>query len=227
MKKNFYLTVILFLLALVSCKDEPKKNSEMPTRLKDEVKAEVKKATNQPDTIEEEDSTKQADGRFIADKAEMNAVNVNVSERGEKSLKPMNKNFIVTDKGVGAVKLGADVYRLPKKEEGLYDLLKIVSNGNDGKVCLVYSKKEQIMEVDFNNSTNRITAIRITSPSIKSEDGINQFMNYNSLLKIDKVKKAVGNRDRDEVYDFKVDGVTYELDENITGVKYVSAIVVK
>ena len=43
MKKNFYLTVILFLLALVSCKDEPKKNSEMPTRLKDEVKAEVKK----------------------------------------------------------------------------------------------------------------------------------------------------------------------------------------
>ena len=222
-----YLTVILFLLALVSCKDEPKKNSEMPTRLKDEVKAEVKKATNQPDTIEEEDSTKQSDGRFIADKAEMNAVNVNVSERGEKSLKPMNKNFIVTDKGVGAVKLGADVYRLPKKEEGLYDLLKIVSNGNDGKVCLVYSKKEQIMEVDFNNSTNRITAIRITSPSIKSEDGINQFMNYNSLLKIDKVKKAVGNRDRDEVYDFKVDGVTYELDENITGVKYVSAIVVK
>ena len=191
MKKNFYLTVILFLLALVSCKDEPKKNSEMPTRLKDEVKAEVKKATNQPDTIEEEDSTKQSDGRFIADKAEMNAVNVNVSERGEKSLKPMNKNFI------------------------------------DGKVCLVYSKKEQIMEVDFNNSTNRITAIRITSPSIKSEDGINQFMNYNSLLKIDKVKKAVGNRDRDEVYDFKVDGVTYELDENITGVKYVSAIVVK
>ena len=157
----------------------------------------------------------------------MNAVNVNVSERGEKSLKPMNKNFIVTDKGVGAVKLGADVYRLPKKEEGLYDLLKIVSNGNDGKVCLVYSKKEQIMEVDFNNSTNRITAIRITSPSIKSEDGINQFMNYNSLLKIDKVKKAVGNRDRDEVFDFKVDGVTYELDENITGVKYVSAIVVK
>ena len=83
------------------------------------------------------------------------------------------------------------------------------------------------MEVDFNNSTKRITAIRITSPSIKSEDGINQFMNYNSLLKIDKVKKAVGNRDRDEVYDFKVDGVTYELDENITGVKYVSAIVVK
>ena len=227
MKKNFYLTVILFLLALVSCKDEPKKNSEMPTRLKDEVKAEVKKATNQPDTIEEEDSTKQSDGRFIADKAEMNAVNVNVSERGEKSLKPMNKNFIVTDKGVGAVKLGADVYRLPKKEEGLYDLLKIVSNGNDGKVCLVYSKKEQIMELDFNNSTNRITAIRITSPSIKSEDGINQFMNYNSLLKIDKVKKAVGNRNRDEVFDFKVDGVTYELDENITGVKYVSAIVVK
>ena len=227
MKKNFYLTVILFLLALVSCKDEPKKNSEMPTRLKDEVKAEVKKATNQPDTIEEEDSTKQSDERFIADKAEMNAVNVNVSERGEKSLKPMNKNFIVTDKGVGAVKLGADVYRLPKKEEGLYDLLKIVSNGNDGKVCLVYSKKEQIMEVDFNNSTNRITAIRITSPSIKSEDGINQFMNYNSLLKIDKVKKAVGNRNRDEVFDFKVDGVTYELDENITGVKYVSAIVVK
>ena len=124
MKKNFYLTVILFLLALVSCKDEPKKNSEMPTRLKDEVKAEVKKATNQPDTIEEETFS-----RIDIEFAEPVVFLEFIGLFGEKSLKPMNKNFIVTDKGVGAVKLGADVYRLPKKEEGLYDLLKIVSNG--------------------------------------------------------------------------------------------------
>ena len=41
-----------------------------------------------------------------------------------------------------------------------------------------------------------------------------------------KVNKAIGNKPKDDVYDFVIDGVRYELEENIKGDKYVSAIVV-
>jgi hypothetical protein len=52
-------------------------------------------------------------------------------------------------------------------------------------------------------------------------------MNYNALMKNEKARKAIGNKNKYNLDTFMIDGITYEMEENMEGEKYVSAIIIK
>ena len=147
---------------------------------------------------------------------------VNVSRRGETQTQAINDDFALQGNGIGMVRIGTDINKLPPVAKGLYDKKKTEKNE-----LLLYKGKELILEVTYNKKTNLINSIRVTSASIKTEDGISQFMNYNALMKNEKARKAIGNKNKYNLDTFMIDGITYEMEENMEGEKYVSAIIIK
>lgn len=145
-----------------------------------------------------------------------------ISKRGEKIVQTINDDFSLQGNGIGVVRIGSDITKLPSAFKGLYDRKAV-----EGGELLFYNGKDLILEVAFNKKSNLINSIRVTSPNIKTEDGICQFMDYNSLMKNDKAKKAIGKKNKYNLDSFNIDGITYELEENIEGDKYVSAIIIK
>ena len=87
-----------------------------------------------------------------------------------------------------------------------YNKIRFESNGSSGKVCMLYDGNNSIMEIDFNNKTNLIRFIRITSQSIKSIHGVYQFMDVKNLVRIPKVKQALDNKNIDDVFEINVEG---------------------
>lgn len=213
MKKFLYIFAFACFL-LAGCKESGKSDHKA-----NGLSASIENADTFSDSVADEGFLD--DDIVDADQAQNVA-----SAHSETTKTKANEKFFVDKNGIGIIKVGENVKDLPAEYEGLYDQKKIVPNGSGSNVCLIYANKEQIMEIDYNNKTNKITSIRLTSPSIMTEDGIKQFMGYSSLLKMDKVRQAIGNKSKDDVFDFTIDGVRYELDENIKGDKYVSAIVV-
>ncbi len=219
MKRYFIIIAAVITTIMMACVD---------------TKKDGKNVQEGDELIESNDTAQSADSLLEdsfnqANTAEnLNSDNdVNFSPRGEKQKVTPNNNFVLNDKGVDLVQVGADISTLPDKVEGLYDKKKTVSYGSDGNAILLYAKNDQIMEVAYDERNNKITQVRLTTPTIKTEDGVHQFMKYNSLLKIDRFNKIVGKKNPNDVFDITLDGITYELDENIRGEKYVSAIVVK
>lgn len=150
------------------------------------------------------------------------STSVKVSKRGEVTENKVNDDYTLQGNGIGMVRIGTDITKLPSQLKGLYDKKK-----NEGGELLLYNGNDLILEVAYNKKTNLINTIRVTSASIKTEDGISQFMDLNTLMKNDRVKKAIGNKNKYNIDSFDINGITYELEENIEGEKYVSAIIIK
>ena len=216
MRRYIFMIALLLGVILSACTDTKKdggQDNQAPTEKSDSAKL---SDSLKPDSV----VTAKPDDSNAGD-------NVNFSPRGEKQKVIPNTNFVFKDKGVDVVQIGADIKSIPETVEGLYDKKKSVSYGNDGNAVLFYSKKEQIMEVAYDERSGKITQVRLTTPDIKTEDGVHQFMKYNALLKIERFNRLIGQKNPNDVFDVTLDGITYELDENIRGDKYVSAIVVK
>ena len=147
---------------------------------------------------------------------------IKVSKRGENTVQNINDDFALQGNGIGAVRIGTDISKLPKADKGLYDKKSI-----EGGELLFYKGKDLILEVTYNKKNNLINSIRVTSPNIKTEDGICQFMNFDTLMKNEKARKAIGKKNKYNLESFSIDGITYEMEENIEGDKYVSAIIIK
>lgn len=209
---------VFTFLYLVSCTHKYKNNAKSEDTNSGNMV--IEDSTNSCDSISHEYDTLKNDSVRLEELRQASVV----SAHGEFSRTEVNRKFVLDKDGIGVIKLGTNINDLPNKYDGLYDFKKLSSNGMGGKLCLVYSKKEQIVEIDYDNKTNIINSIRITSPSIKTIDGICQFMSYGAIIKSDKVKALL--QGKGDVYNFVLNGVKYELEENIKGNKYVSAIVV-
>ena len=209
---------VFTFLYLVSCTHKYKNNAKSEDTNSGNIV--IEDSTNSCDSISHEYDTLKNDSVRLEELRQASVV----SAHGEFSRTEVNRKFVLDKDGIGVIKLGTNINDLPNKYDGLYDFKKLSSNGMGGKLCLVYSKKEQIVEIDYDNKTNIINSIRITSPSIKTIDGICQFMSYGAIIKSDKVKALL--QGKGDVYNFVLNGVKYELEENIKGNKYVSAIVV-
>lgn len=209
---------VFTFLYLVSCTHKYKNNAKSEDTNSGNIV--IEDSTNSCDSISHEYDTLKNDSVRLEELRQASVV----SAHGEFSRTEVNRKFVLDKDGIGVIKLGTNINDLPNKYDGLYDFKKLSSNGMGGKLCLVYSKKEQIVEIDYDNKTNIINSIRITSPSIKTIDGICQFMSYGAIIKSDKVKALL--QGKGDVYNFVLNGVRYELEENIKGNKYVSAIVV-
>ena len=218
MKKYFLLIVLALTIFTVACVDTKKDGQSGQVR--DEL-------PERDDSTQLTDSMKSDSAQLVVADESDHDNDVNFSPRGEKQSITTNTDFVLKDKGVDIVQIGATVNSLPDKVEGLYDQKKTVSYGTDGNAVLLYAKNEQIMELAYDDRNNKITQVRLTTPNIKTEDGVHQFMKYKTLLKIDRINRLIGQKNPNNVFDFTLDGITYELDENIRGEKYVSAIVVK
>ena len=188
------------------------KDSIDSTNIKDTLNAEDSLSVNIYEVVEEDNVESNDD----------NSPTVNVSRRGEKNTQTIIDDFALQGNGIGVVRIGTDIKKLPHVAKGLYDKKKI----EKGEL-LLYTGNELILEVMYNKRTNLINSIRVTSASIKTEDGISQFMNYNALMKNEKARKAIGNKNKYNLDAFIIDGITYELEENMEGEKYVSAIIIK
>ena len=209
---------VFTFIYLVSCTHKYKNNAKSEDTNSGNMV--IEDSINSCDSISHEYDTLKNDSVRLEELRQASVV----SAHGEFSGTEVNRKFVLDKDGIGVIKLGTNINDLPNKYDGLYDFKKLSSNGMGGKLCLVYSKKEQIVEIDYDNKTNIINSIRITSPSIKTIDGICQFMSYGAIIKSDKVKALL--QGKGDVYNFVLNGVKYELEENIKGNKYVSAIVV-
>ena len=218
--RYFILCIFIFsIFIFVSCTNCTTSNKNDVIKTNDSIM--IEDSLSLKDSLSDEYDSLTRDDSLRLEELQKASV---VSPHGELPKTEMNNNYFMDKNGISVIKIGAKITELPDNFEGLYDNKKIVSNGLGGKLCLIYYKKEQIFEVDYDNKTNIINSIRITSPSIKTEDGICQFMDYNSILRIDKVRQIIAGKNN--VYNFVLNGVRYELEENIKGNKYVSAIVV-
>ncbi len=150
-----------------------------------------------------------------------------VSSHAEITRTESNKKYYADNKGIGIITLGDKISKLPGKCEGLYDQKKLISDGAGGRICLIYSKNEQIIEIDFDNKTDVIKSIRITNPSLKTVDGISLFMDYNTILKNNTIKQHISNNNTDDCFKFELNGIKYEISENNRGDKFVSAIIIE
>ena len=230
MKTFFFLAIFTIYGLLFSCTNcDNKNNQDENTNLNDTI------SINRNDTI---DNMAREDSLAVEDSVNVNiyevveesnseledekSPTVNVSRRGEKNTQTINDNFALQGNGIGVVRIGTDIRKLPSVAKGLYDRKKI----EKGEL-LLYKGKELILEVTYNKKTNLINSIRVTSATIKTEDGISQFMNYNALMKNEKARKAIGNKNKYNLDSFILDGITYEMEENMEGEKYVSAIIIK
>ena len=230
MKTYFFWVVIAtcgFLFSCTNC-DNKNKQDENTNRIDST-------SINQNDTL---DSSTNKDSLNVEDSVAVNiyevveetnsesndekSSTVNVSRRGETQTQAINDDFALQGNGIGMVRIGTDINKLPPVAKGLYDKKKTEKNE-----LLLYKGKELILEVTYNKKTNLINSIRVTSASIKTEDGISQFMNYNALMKNKKARKAIGNKNKYNLDTFMIDGITYEMEENMEGEKYVSAIIIK
>lgn len=230
MKTYFFWVVIAtcgFLFSCTNC-DNKNKQDENTNRIDST-------SINQNDTL---DSSTNKDSLNVEDSVAVNiyevveetnsesndekSSTVNVSRRGESQTQAINDDFALQGNGIGMVRIGTDINKLPPVAKGLYDKKKTEKNE-----LLLYKGKELILEVTYNKKTNLINSIRVTSASIKTEDGISQFMNYNALMKNEKARKAIGNKNKYNLDTFMIDGITYEMEENMEGEKYVSAIIIK
>ena len=182
------------------------------TNLKDTLSAEDSLSVNVYEVVEDDNVESNDD----------NSPTVNVSRRGEKNTQTIIDDFALQGNGIGVVRIGTDIRKLPPVAKGLYDKKK-----TEKGELLLYKGKELILEVMYNKKNNLINSIRVTSASIKTEDGISQFMNYNALMKNEKARNAIGNKNKYNLDSFIIDGITYELEENMEGEKYVSAIIIK
>jgi len=218
MRHSYIYMCVFTFLYLVSCTHKYKNNAKSEDTNSGNIV--IEDSTNSCDSISHEYDTLKNDSVRLEELRQASVV----SAHGEFSRTEVNRKFVLDKDGIGVIKLGTNINDLPNKYDGLYDFKKLSSNGMGGKLCLVYSKKEQIVEIDYDNKTNIINSIRITSPSIKTIDGICQFMSYGAIIKSDKVKALL--QGKGDVYNFVLNGVKYELEENIKGNKYVSAIVV-
>ena len=230
MKTYFFWAVIAtcgFLFSCTNCDNKNKqdentnqidstsinKNDTLDSSTnKDSLTVEDSVAVNIYEVVEEDNS------EFNDEKSST----VNVSRRGETQTQTINDDFALQGNGIGMVRIGTDINKLPPVVKGLYDKKKTEKNE-----LLLYKGKELILEVTYNKKTNLINSIRVTSASIKTEDGISQFMNYNALMKNEKARKAIGNKNKYNLDTFMIDGITYEMEENMEGEKYVSAIIIK
>ena len=230
MKTYFFWVVIAtcgFLFSCTNC-DNKNKQDENTNRIdstsikqndtldsstnKDSLNVEDSVAVNIYEVVEETNS----------ESNDEKSSTVNVSRRGETQTQAINDDFALQGNGIGMVRIGTDINKLPPVAKGLYDKKKTEKNE-----LLLYKGKELILEVTYNKKTNLINSIRVTSASIKTEDGISQFMNYNALMKNEKARKAIGNKNKYNLDTFMIDGITYEMEENMEGEKYVSAIIIK
>ncbi len=230
MKTYFFLVVIATCGFLFSCTNCDNKNKQDENTNRTDSTS-----INQNDTL---DSSTNKDSLNVEDSVAVNiyevveetnsesndekSSTVNVSRRGESQTQAINDDFALQGNGIGMVRIGTDINKLPPVAKGLYDKKKTEKNE-----LLLYKGKELILEVTYNKKTNLINSIRVTSASIKTEDGISQFMNYNALMKNEKARKAIGNKNKYNLDTFMIDGITYEMEENMEGEKYVSAIIIK
>ncbi len=224
MKLYLFLPFALIIFLFWSCTNCADKKIPGKENTKDSIK--IEHVIDTVDSVQHNDSLSvnvyEIVEEEISDSIDDNPAPVNVSKRGEKNQQKVNDDFALQGNGIGVVRIGADISKLPPAYKGLYDKKSI-----EGGELLFYNGKEVILEVTFNKSNKRINSIRVTSPTIKTEDGICQFMDINSVMKIDKAKKAIGKKNKFNLDSFNIDGITYEMEENIEGDKYVSAIIIK
>ena len=164
------------------------------TNLKDTLSAEDSLSVNVYEVVEDDNVESNDD----------NSPTVNVSRRGEKNTQTIIDDFALQWNGIGVVRIGTDIRKLPPVAKGLYDKKK-----TEKGELLLYKGKELILEVMYNKKNNLINSIRVTSASIKTEDGISQFMNYNALMKNEKARNAIGNKNKYNLDSFIIDGITY------------------
>ena len=224
MKGLLTFPILLIVLFCIACSDSKKNNAEK-SHDNDSVLNTVLDSVALDDSL-----MMMSDSNAIVNDSVRQAIlqeASKVSAHGEIAKTQTNQDFTLGQNGIGIIKVGGRVSDLPNKYDGLYDKKKIISDGAGGKICLLYSKNEQIIELDFNKKSDKINSIRLTTPSIKTEDGIRQFMDLKSILKIDKVKKVLGSKKQDDLFSFELNGIRYELDENLKGDnKFVSSIVI-
>ena len=226
MNRYFYIFIIVVGIVLhsCSCDNSGKVNTEKKFADSTTVNVVVNDEKVDSDTIDESsmvnvyEVVEDSESRT----ANHNSSTVAVSKRGETNNEKINEEFSLQGNGIGVVRIGADITKLPNKDKGLYDKKKM-----EGGELLFYKGKEVILEVAYDKKSNLINSIRVTSASIKTEDGICQFMNYNALMKNEKAKKAIGNKTKYNLDSFNINGITYEMEECIEGDKYVSAIIIK
>ena len=216
------LSSTAFILSCSNCSD----NKNKPT-VSDKDSTNITERIDTVDSVARKDSVSvnvyEVVEEELSDSVNGNkAPEVRISKRGEKTVQKINDDFSLQGNGIGIVRIGADISKLPSAYKGLYDKKAI-----EGGELLFYNGKDLILEVSFNKKNKQISSIRVTSPNIKTEDGICQFMDFNSLMKNEKAKKAIGKKNKYNLESFNIDGITYEMEENIEGDKYVSAIIIK
>ena len=222
MRKIFYFTFFLTVFVFSACKDT--KNNKTNTSESDTIFNLVNDSLKCNDSLLYNTGLDSIQNDSVRDALLTEASKV--SAHGEIAKTEANKNFYADKSGIGVIKLGENIKNIPPKSEGLYDKKELISDGHGGRICLIYYKNEQIIEIDIDKN-NIIKSIRITSPSIKTIDGISQFMDYKTLLKNQEFKKYIGKIHRTEMSVFELNGIRYELEENIKGDnKYVSAIII-
>ncbi len=224
MKPYFILFVPLIFILFLSCTNCSDSNKPIKNNTKDSI--------NCSQHVDSVDSIDQVDSLTVnvfevvdeerTDSDAGRPTEVNVSKRGEMTIQKVNDDFALQGNGIGVVRIGSDITKLPASYKGLYDKKNL-----EGGELLFYKAKELILEVTYNKNNKLINSIRVTSPTIKTEDGISQFMTFDALMKIEKAKKAIGKKNKFNLESFNIDGITYEMEENIEGDKYVSAIIIK
>ncbi len=221
MRFFIYFQLFCFCFFCFSCSEKKRQNKPV---ISDSLLVNLSDSSLIDDTvnIELDNTLSESDSIRIAELKQASKV----SAHGEISKTNVNNSYYLDNTGIGIVKIGNNAKALPSKQDGLYDKVKFDSNGVGGKVCLLYYNNEQILELDCDKK-NIITSIRVTSPSIKTVDDVCQFMDFKSVIKLNNVRKVIGKQKTDDIYSFDINGIHYELEENIKGDnKFVSAIVV-
>ena len=133
MKTFFFLAIFTIYGLLFSCTNcDNKNNQDENTNLNDTI------SINRNDTI---DNMAREDSLAVEDSVNVNiyevveesnseledekSPTVNVSRRGEKNTQTINDNFALQGNGIGVVRIGTDIRKLPSVAKGLYDRKKI------------------------------------------------------------------------------------------------------
>lgn len=158
------------------------------------------------------DSTAVADTVANSDSLQATENQETVNGDASKTAAQETPNYVLTAQGVGAITIGANINKLPKSIEGLYDKVAVKSEYNEvedeNTTTATFTKKGKEVMTAMADDNGKITYIGVSSKDVAVKVGDAYFKvgsSVKELLKAKGVKK-------DESYAAVYNGIQFNQD---------------
>jgi len=160
------------------------------------------------------DSTAVADTVANSDSLQATENQETVNGDASKTAAQETPDYVLTAQGVGAITIGANINKLPKSIEGLYDKVAVKSEYNEVEdektTTATFTKKGKEVMTAMADDNGKITYIGVSSKDVAVKIGDAYFQvgsSVKELLKVKGVKK-------DESYAAVYAGIQFNQDAN-------------